>query len=225
MSDVSDDIEFSKKKKSTKRATTTKKPVAKRKAKEITSDKEDHSDSSTSTKQVQSERKKVVVKVKEGKKEEMDDDIIQEKKGEDVIEEPIEEKKEIVKTRKKKPVLKIEEENEDEADDLLNTSISNGNHHDLMDYDNFGNNGFDIQSSSKFEKISKKIYVCLDHDTMYPLAPCSLIVANDLKHARKLLDNKLSEAGFKTFAYKQYTLNEVNQDQDIAMILNDGAIE
>lgn len=67
-----------------------------------------------------------------------------------------------------------------------------------------------------------KLYVCTDHDTICPLSPSSIIIAPNIKEARKLLDKKLGSVQCKTSLERSYTLKEVDTNKPCAIILNMG---
>ena len=67
-----------------------------------------------------------------------------------------------------------------------------------------------------------KLFTCLDHDTHWPIGGASIIIAEDKRQARRLLDEALDQKDLKTFQQDPYTLKQVRMDKAIAIILRDG---
>lgn len=67
-----------------------------------------------------------------------------------------------------------------------------------------------------------RIFVCTDHDGHYPVGVASVIAAEHMHDAKKLLDDELKKAGLRDFSQSQYTFKEINTMEANAVILNDG---
>jgi len=67
-----------------------------------------------------------------------------------------------------------------------------------------------------------KLFTCTNHDGHWPVGVASVILANDEKEARLLLDKALVEHGLRGSSQKLYTLLEVKLDKPLAIILCDG---
>lgn len=68
-------------------------------------------------------------------------------------------------------------------------------------------------------------YYCIDHDTIHPVAPASLIIAADQKQGIFTLDQKLSAHGLATYYDQRYTLIDIPLDRPRAKILSIGKID
>ena len=81
-------------------------------------------------------------------------------------------------------------------------------------------------SPEQFEKkkgeIKVKVFVCTNHDHVWPVGVASIVMAKDIEEAQRLLDEALKERGLKAFKESPYTLEEVSIEEPKAIILNDG---
>ncbi len=66
------------------------------------------------------------------------------------------------------------------------------------------------------------VYICTDHDSVYPTGVASVIVAKDMRAAESLLDAALAAKGLKPRAQQSYTLYPLDTDAPGAHILQDG---
>ena len=64
-----------------------------------------------------------------------------------------------------------------------------------------------------------KVFTCIDHDTKWPVGGASIIVAEDKRKARGLLNSALRDQGLDI---KGYSLQEVDIKTPGVTILNDG---
>lgn len=67
-----------------------------------------------------------------------------------------------------------------------------------------------------------RIFVCTNFRGYWPVGVASLVIAKDKREAKKLLDQKLRDAGIPIEGDGDYTLTEINIDSPGAVILNDG---
>lgn len=67
-----------------------------------------------------------------------------------------------------------------------------------------------------------KLYVCTDHDSVWPTGVGSVVIAADEQEARQLLDAVLREHGLLNHEEAPYTLVEVDTSNAQALILADG---
>jgi hypothetical protein len=72
------------------------------------------------------------------------------------------------------------------------------------------------------ENVTKRLWVCTDHHTIFPFNPSSIVVADDEKEAFEVLDRQLSDSGLKTYAQHEYTLQELDLNTSMACILTFG---
>jgi hypothetical protein len=54
-----------------------------------------------------------------------------------------------------------------------------------------------------------KLFHCTDHDTFYPVGGASIVIAKNVEHAQKLLDEALESIGLKGNDSVRYCLYEV----------------
>lgn len=70
-------------------------------------------------------------------------------------------------------------------------------------------------------QLTNKIFYTIDFKGHYPVGTSGIVVAQDEATARKIFDEALKQAGL--FDNKEtYTLNQLNNDQPGAIILQDG---
>jgi len=67
-----------------------------------------------------------------------------------------------------------------------------------------------------------KLYTCVDHDGFYPVPTASIVIGNNKREGKKMLDLELIKAGLFPFKTKEYTLIEINPEKRQAIILSDG---
>ncbi len=67
----------------------------------------------------------------------------------------------------------------------------------------------------------KRVFICTDHDTHWPVGGASVVVALSEPMARGLLDAELTARGLNP--NKPYTLTEIGQDAAVAVVLCDGS--
>lgn len=67
-----------------------------------------------------------------------------------------------------------------------------------------------------------RVYACTDFRGYWPVGVASVIVAADKREAKRLLDQKLREAGIPIEGDGDYTLTEISIEQKGAVILNKG---
>lgn len=66
-----------------------------------------------------------------------------------------------------------------------------------------------------------KLFTCLDHDSVW-IGGASIIIAEDKRQARRLLDEALDQQNLKVFQQDPYTLKQVRMNKAKAIILRDG---
>lgn len=64
-----------------------------------------------------------------------------------------------------------------------------------------------------------KLFICTDHETIWPVGGASIVVASDEIEARHLLSQQLSGLGLNS---KPFTLVEIDTAFPRAIILRDG---
>lgn len=64
-----------------------------------------------------------------------------------------------------------------------------------------------------------KVFTCIDHEGYWPVGAASVVVAESLVAAIKLLQDALDKKGL---GKKPFTLQELNLDEQSAVILVDG---
>ena len=64
-----------------------------------------------------------------------------------------------------------------------------------------------------------KVYTCIDHNTHYPVGGASIVIAEDKKRAKQLLNKELKEHGLEP---NDYSLQEIDISIAHAIVLNDG---
>lgn len=70
-----------------------------------------------------------------------------------------------------------------------------------------------------------KVYVCKDHDGYWPIKVTSIVVADNRKEARELIDKELIMRQLKPYKEKEYILNEIDisvSNAYIGAIVHDG---
>lgn len=67
--------------------------------------------------------------------------------------------------------------------------------------------------------MEKKVYVCTDHDSHWPVGVASVVIADSEEEARKLLDEQLLEHGLLSYENSKYSLKEITSG---AHVLCDG---
>ncbi len=67
-----------------------------------------------------------------------------------------------------------------------------------------------------------KLFSCINHDCVWPTGIASIVIARNMKHARKLLDIELAKKKLKPYKQREYTLREVALCEPKAIILCDG---
>lgn len=67
---------------------------------------------------------------------------------------------------------------------------------------------------------SLRVFICTDHDLVWPVGCASVVLAESEAHARELLDKQLRQHGLKGHDEEPYTLTEISGP--CAVILNDG---
>ena len=65
-----------------------------------------------------------------------------------------------------------------------------------------------------------RVYVCDDHDSLFPVGACSVVVAEHYDQARDLLRAELRTHGLNPD--KQFTLRELNTSEPRALVILDG---
>lgn len=71
-------------------------------------------------------------------------------------------------------------------------------------------------------KPKKKVFICVDHDTHYPIGGASIIVAANKGSARRMLNSALIQNNLKDSLGCSYTLEEIDLTKPAAYILCDG---
>lgn len=66
-----------------------------------------------------------------------------------------------------------------------------------------------------------KVFTCNDHDTIW-VGGASVVVAEDEKQGRKLLDKELKAAGLEPWWKRRYSLKEIDITKAKAIILQNG---
>lgn len=66
------------------------------------------------------------------------------------------------------------------------------------------------------------VYVCTDHDNFWPVGCASVIFAETMGQAQRLLDAALVEKGLKPHAESGYTLELLSMGEPKAVVLWDG---
>jgi len=67
-----------------------------------------------------------------------------------------------------------------------------------------------------------RLFVCTDHDGIWPVGVASVILATDEEQARILLDSELLASHLKPHDQEPYTLWEIPLDRPMARILRNG---
>lgn len=67
-----------------------------------------------------------------------------------------------------------------------------------------------------------KLFTCTDHAHHYPVGVSSVVVAEDSRQARLLLNKELKAHGLTISKKDRYTLNEVPLDKAKAIVLQNG---
>lgn len=65
-----------------------------------------------------------------------------------------------------------------------------------------------------------KVYVCTDFNGVWPVGTSAIVIAEDARKARVLLDIELANRGLTQ--NKPFTLTEVSTTQAVALVLQDG---
>lgn len=66
-----------------------------------------------------------------------------------------------------------------------------------------------------------KVYTCVDHEGMW-VGVASIVVAEDEKHAKRLLNKELKTYNLKSWKEHPYHLVLVNTDESKAVVLQNG---
>lgn len=77
-------------------------------------------------------------------------------------------------------------------------------------------------NKKKTKETKLKVFTCNDHDCHYPVGVCSVVVAKDKRHGKRLLDKGLIAAGLRPFAECEYTLDVVDTTAPHANVILDG---
>lgn len=64
------------------------------------------------------------------------------------------------------------------------------------------------------------VYVCNDHDGMWPVPVASVVLADNEDEARRLLDAELIRQHLKPYAEYPYTLREFDNGPAVEMLSN-----
>lgn len=65
-----------------------------------------------------------------------------------------------------------------------------------------------------------KVFICIDHETFWPVGGVSVVVAHDEARAREILGQALRDKNL--YAQKPFTLQELDTKYEHAEVLNDG---
>ena len=67
-----------------------------------------------------------------------------------------------------------------------------------------------------------RVWICQDHDLHWPIGGGSVVIAENVVEARKLLDKKLISHGLKPYEEKSYTFRSYSMNRKQAHIISDG---
>ena len=67
-----------------------------------------------------------------------------------------------------------------------------------------------------------KVFYCTNHDSHYPVGAASVVVAQNQKAAKKLLDDLLTSDGLKPSSKEPYDLTELDLTKPEAFLLVNG---
>lgn len=66
------------------------------------------------------------------------------------------------------------------------------------------------------------VYVCTNHNGHNPVGVASIVVAESIDKAYELLDEELKEHGLQPYAEYIYTLQLLDLNTSVAIVLRDG---
>jgi hypothetical protein len=67
-----------------------------------------------------------------------------------------------------------------------------------------------------------KVFTCIDHDTMYPIPPASIVIAPDEETAQQALSVALEECGARSYELHPFTVCELDLSECFALSLSTG---
>ncbi len=67
-----------------------------------------------------------------------------------------------------------------------------------------------------------KLFICDDHDCIWPVGVASIVWAKDKPQAKRLLDKQLMRCNLEPYKKSPYTLKEVSLLKPVAIVIRTG---